>query len=48
MRRKMRRQKEKGKNRYICCIWCGREMKNPYAQYCSDRCRREARGQEVR
>jgi len=28
----MRRQKEKGKNRYICCIWCGREMKNPYAR----------------
>jgi len=32
------------KPKYLACIWCGKEMTGPYAQYCSLKCRDEAQG----
>jgi endogenous inhibitor of DNA gyrase (YacG/DUF329 family) len=35
---------KKTKQKYIACIWCGKDIKKPYAMYCSKKCSYEAKG----
>lgn len=32
------------KPKYLACIWCGKENKRKYAQYCSEKCKRKTLG----
>jgi hypothetical protein len=35
------------KPKYLACIWCGKKnTRGVFAQYCSEKCKREALGQK--
>ena len=35
---------KKPKQKYIVCIWCGGNMNRLYSQYCTQKCKNEAKG----